>query len=146
MRNFPTSEAKSQAFSGRRIVLLDVVTASHEVTLGQNAYKWRQVGDILVDVGPRLEGITVHTQLADKTAAFAFKLRGSWSLDGVNWVAFSSDLSSVITSNGSQVSAEYTTRTDLGRHIRIELGTTDTGSVEHGIINVMVALRFYLGA
>jgi len=136
----------SQPQAGQRIVLLDLVTDSHEVTLGQNASRWRQVSDILEDCGPRLEGITVHTKLADMTANFSFKLRGSWSLDGITWTNFSTELAGPIATNGSAISSEYTTKTDCGRHIRFELGTGDTGTVEHGMVSVMVALRFYQGA
>ncbi len=132
--------------NGQRVVLLDLLAESHEVTLAQAAYKWRQIGDILAEAGPRLEGITVHTKLSDVTANFAFKVKGRWSLDGEDWTDFAADLAGPINANGSAITSEYTTLTDFGRYIRFELGTTDGGAVEHGIVSVMIALRFYQGA
>ena len=146
MRNYQINRAGAQVQTGQRVVLLDLLTDAHEVTLGQNSTKWRQVGDILEDVGPRVEGITVHTKLQSRTANFSFKLRGSWSLDGVTWNTFAGELTPAIATDGAAISNEYTTKTDFGRHIRFELGTADTAAIEHGIVSVMVALRFYQGA
>jgi hypothetical protein len=93
-----------------------------------------------------IEGITTHYKLADATANFKFKLRGTWSIDGLNWEVFTSDLMSEVTADDQGISSEYTTKTDFGRRIRFELGTRDGGAVEHGVVTVAVALRFYQGA
>ena len=144
MPAFNLSGSRSPSTSGQRVVTLDLVNDSLEATMGAGAYRWRQVGDTLIDVGQRLEGITVHTRLADRTANFAFRLRGTWSLDGTSWNVFSADFVTV-SANGQSITAEYATRTDFGRMIRFEFGTTDTGAVEHGICSVVVALKFYDG-
>lgn len=52
MRNYPMNKNGLQLQPGQRVVMLDLVTDSHEVTLGQNAFKYRQV----VQIGrPRLD-------------------------------------------------------------------------------------------
>ena len=145
MRNFPMNGLKNAGGASPRIVTLDLVTDSLEATMGAGAYRWRQVGDTLTDIGQRLEGITVHTKLADRTANFSFKLRGTWSLDGISWNVFAADLVTV-AANGQSITAEYTTRTDFGRQIRFEFGTSDAGAVEHGTCSVVVALKFYVSA
>ncbi|MFH1464908.1 MAG: hypothetical protein ABIO70_11040 [Pseudomonadota bacterium] len=146
MKSNSMNRSGSQVLGGQRVVILDLVEDSHEVTMGAGGYKYRPVSDILVDVGPRMEGLTCHYKLADATANFKVKLRATWSIDGLNWEVFSGDIMSEVTADSQGVGTEYTTKTDFGRRIRFELGTCDNGAVEHGIVNVAVALRFYQGA
>ncbi|MFH1466205.1 MAG: hypothetical protein ABIO70_17605 [Pseudomonadota bacterium] len=146
MKSNSMNRSGSQVLGGQRVVILDLVEDSHEVTMGAGGYKWRPVSDILVDVGPRMEGLTCHYKLADATANFKFQLRGTWSVDGMNWETFSSDLMIEATSDSQVVETEYTTKTDFGRRIRFELGTSDTGTVQHGVVTIAVAQRFYQGA
>lgn len=97
MPNYSQSRAESQVQTGQRVAMLDLLTDSHEVTMGTGGYKWRPVSDILVDAGPRLEAITTYYKLADASANFKVKLRGTWSIDGLNWEVFAADLMSEVT-------------------------------------------------
>ena len=144
MPTFKQNGSRSQTTAGQRVVLLDLLTDSHEVTLAQNNYRTRTLGEVLVDVGPRLEGITIHYRLADRTANFSFKVGASWSMDGNSWLTY--DLVGPINVDGQGISSEYTDKTKFGRLLRFEFATTDGGAVEHGMVSVMAALRFYQGA
>jgi hypothetical protein len=137
-------QAGAQLQAGRRVVMLDLLTDSHETTLAQNEYTWRNISEILEDVGPRLEAVTVHYKLAEKSNAFAFKVTLAWSLDGETWNT--TDVLAEVGTAKQGIGEEFTSTDKFGRLMRFQLGTTDGGSVEQGIVSVIVALRFYQGA
>ncbi len=134
-------------FAGSALSGVGLLRDLHAVTDGSAAFVWRPVGPAMIkDVGGRIEGITVYATLDNISANFALKLQGQYSNDGRTWTTFAADIVGPITADGNDVSSEYTTLTDFGRHLRFQLGTSDLGAVEHCDVTVSVALRFYQGA
>jgi hypothetical protein len=132
--------------TGGRVVVIDLLKDSVEVTEGAGAYRFRNVGpDMICDVGAKLEGVTVMSTISNITAAWAAQVQAQFSNDGRTWTPFAAVLVT-LNANGNVVSNEYTTLTDFGRHIRFQVGTTDGGAIERANLTLSVALRFYQGA
>ena len=132
---------------GSRVVTIDLLKDSPEVTEGAAAYRYRNVGpDMISEVGGRLEGITAMTTISNITANFAMQVQAQYSNDGRTWTNFAGNIVGPLNANGNNVGAEYTTLTDFGRHIRFQIGTTDAGAIEKANVTLAVALRFYQGA
>ena len=146
MMDSPARGGSIQRGSGSRVVIVDLLHDSQEATEGAGAYRYRNVGpDEIRDVGGRLEGVTVMSTISNITANWAMQVQAQYSNDGRSWTPFAANLTT-LNANGNYVSAEYTTLTDFGRHIRFQVGVTDGGAIENAIATVSVALRFYQGA
>ena len=135
----------SGARAGSRVVIIELCKDKHELTDGTGNYRYRPIGpDSIPGVGGRLQGITVFAALGDVSANFAAKLTASYSNNGGRtWTDFAADVAGPWIATGQSVSSEYTTLTDFGRSIRFQLQTDDAGSIEHAILTISVALRFY---
>ena len=131
--------------TGGRVVIVELLKDSQEATEGAGAYRYRHLGpDQISEIGGKLQGITVLSTISNITANFAMQVQAMYSNDGRTWTAFAANLVT-LNANGNNVSAEYTTLTDFGRHIRFQIGTTDAGAIENANITLAVALRFYEG-
>lgn len=132
---------------GGRVQIIELLKDSQEVTAGAASYKYRNVGpDMIVDVGGKLESITVFSTISNISANFAVQVQAQYSNDGRIWTAFAANVEGPLNANGNAISTEYKTLTDFGRYLRFQVGITDAGATETATLTLSVALRYYQGA
>lgn len=84
-----------------------------------------------IDYGAYVETITPQLLIDNASGQFTYQITGEYSLDGVTWSDFSSDVLSSSTTTGNVVGSAYTA-TSVGLRLRFSLGVKTTGGSASG--------------
>ncbi len=92
------------------------------------------------EVNGALEALQIHALCTQRSANFKYRFRIGYSFDNVVWL-WGSDVLGEQTALGYVIGSWFTTATEFGRYIRLEIGLADTGAVEEGTLYLSAALK-----
>lgn len=100
-----------------------------------------------VEIGPYLEDLQVRVYGVNFTTNFQYKVVAGYSNDGGNtWTPFSSNVLGNTGSAGNVNSPAYSTRTDFGTLIRLQVVVSNKvggGVVESGTLSITLSVKLW---
>lgn len=126
-----------------RVLTIELCRERQVTTNGGGAGVWTShilLSD-LAGIGPAVEDLVIHAYGRSFSANFTYRVTAQKSYDGVDWTNFAAAILPSTTAAGNTISNPYTTRTDLGLHLRLLLEVSDNGAKQVGALSVTLAIR-----
>jgi hypothetical protein len=99
------------------------------------------LSSVLTHLGPQLESLAVHSFGESFGSGFQWRVQGQYSLNGIDYADFASDVVSGVSAEGNAISAAYTTVTDFGLHLRFRIGCQATAGGTAGILSAVLSCK-----
>ncbi len=125
-----------------RVTRLDLCTDQRFTSDGSGSFSYTPISPVMEDVGPALEDLIIHADAKELESGLAFSVMIDRSFDGYTWTQGGTAVLAAQTADGYYISSAFSTRTDMGRFMRLSLGLDDAGAAKSARLSISVYLKF----
>ena len=124
-----------------RVTRVDLCTDQWFTSDGSGNYAYTPISPVMEDVATSLEDLIIHADVKELEAPLEFKVMIDQSWDGYTWTQGGAVLVAM-AADGYYISSAFSTRTDMGRFMRLSLGLDDAGAAKSARFSISVYLKF----
>jgi len=124
-----------------RVTRVDLCTDQWFTSDGSGSYAYTPISAVMEDVATSLEDFIIHIDVKELEAPLEFKIMIDRSFDGYTWTQGGAVLIAQ-SADGYYISSAFSTRTDMGRFMRLSLGLDDAGAAKSARFSISVYLKF----
>jgi len=124
-----------------RVTRVDLCKDQWFTSDGSGNYAYTPISAAMEDVATSLEDLIIHADVKELETGLAFKVMIDRSWDGYTWSQGGAVLAEM-SSDGYYISTAFSTRTDMGRFMRLSLGLDDASVAKSARFSISVYLKF----